>query len=433
MSYYGAQRRRNVATDIRGSNLKTGWRSPANQNYRKSGVPQLRLDKLFRKNKRGLRHEFDIVYRYYRRSAYRRLLGRNPATKVLSMVAEDLLDQVFQYRAPKAERYWSPSGADYEYHCYPTAGDFVGWNSGSSGPINNVYKCLVGQVPNGEMPEGQPFGWTDNRGHQLRLGPAVYIGAGSRMTFAHIFSWDAKGGVRAKTVQYDAPKPAAYSVALPNLYIGKNPMENPLGGMAIPVRVPYPLLPRIPRQSPWPYGSKGEEPSLPRYTRFNPREDVLAQPGISATTGGAVSRAPAHEYSPPDKTERERKGQLKGMAAKLKGFADYIGGTWMEAADYIDAAYGAMGYYDKAGKWHAKGCPGARTPQAKMACLIAHPDRIDLSTFAYNLVMNEVEDRVLGAIGKVNRKASQKVFRDQRGFQTGSSAKRLATGFQLKQ
>lgn len=253
---------------------------------------------------------------------------------------------------------------------------------------------------------------------------AIYIGPGywvvpgveesRRMYIRDV--WRFTKRTRFKVLPRVAAKPWRYAPtpSIPYQFPEELPILKPAPK---PANIPYRLIPQVPRTSPWPQGRVNEEPSETGW--IDPRTPGWIDPGAGPsieTDGGPFIPGEPHVNAPPAENEREKKKGYSPAQRVLKDIADELGGTAGEAADAIDAVYKAL----------KKKCKGANTPQLKLKCIYDNFDSLDMAAAVKNLIENEIEDRVLGEIGKLNKKASKKLFPKQtgRGIMTGGAGTR---------
>lgn len=199
--------------------------------------------------------------------------------------------------------------------------------------------------------------------------------------------------------------PALAPEAIP---IGKPvPEPAPLPWRAIPLRVPNPL------RSPVEQTQRGYQlPPRPELPTRDPAPIVI--------TGPKPWPDPGHEWAPPRVRTKERKMNIYmspgSVPARLIGW-----GT--EALDALGALYDALlssplmvEKYGKAALERMR--RNDATPQEKAARIYYNFERMDLTQAVKNLITNEVQDRIIGAIGRRTAKANQDFGRPA-GFALG--------------
>lgn len=296
------------------------------------------------------------------------------------------------------------------------------------GEIDQRWVCDPGQLPHGTLEEFPTFTMNGpyGDGYRLYIGPSNGLpGALERFNVTEVWGWKREMDTPPVTIiptfypevepqpekqPTYVPAPSPFPYFLPDGLPILQPAPDP-------VRFPYRVIPYIPRTNPWPQGRVNLEPSTD--TWVDPRTpgstDPGAEPGVETDGGQMVPTGP-HQNLPPGRTEKERKRSYSPGQEMLKRLADGLGGTMAEGADYVDAVYDALD----------KKCRGARTPQAKLQCIWKNFDHLNMKKAVENLVWNEVEDRFFGALGKINKKASRRLFPNQRGrgIMTGGAGQR---------
>lgn len=126
--------------------------------------------------------------------------------------------------------------------------------------------------------------------------------------------------------------------------------------------------------------------------------------------GSPTKTKEPHKQVPPRPNVRERKFRLNlGLAGKLYG-------SFTEFQDFTDSIADAV---------EGKRCK-SRNPFKAWECIAANWDRIDWEKAVYNLIANQIEDYLIGQVGKVNAKAvahaaAHGYYRSPVGFQFGNS------------
>lgn len=230
--------------------------------------------------------------------------------------------------------------------------------------------------------------------------------------------------VPGKAPQWVAPPPPA-----PGFYPAADPDAIPIGKPApAPRPIPHDAIPhRAP--SGFPQGSVWGN-SVPGTNLPNPGSapTTTVEVGSGAEPGSVTQSRPGHEYRPPRAREKERKFAATVTNVLGPTVERIISGV-TEAADFVDALYDALPQADKVHFWYKK--PGWKqshyvvknslTPQQKAAQLykvIGKQSGQWFSDALQNLVMNEIEDRVIGRISRGASGLNREVGRDI-GIQVG--------------
>lgn len=238
---------------------------------------------------------------------------------------------------------------------------------GASFGCGSLLACgTAAQVPTGNYSEN--FSLTPGAGQSTALvyfGPATF--AGSRMTLNEKWLFT---GLTPSVPNAIKHRPAVWQ--LPNL------------------------------APPPPERKEHEQPRVRREPALKPYQ----LPAIEITVGNPKGRPEpqrrvAHDRQPPWPSTREEKKKLLYHAAKARDFLT-------ETKDAVDAVADAI-----------KGRPCKGTIDKKMACIYRNRELIDWDQAIKNLVINQVEDAVIGrALGLADKSASR-IFRHGRPLRLG--------------
>lgn len=156
-----------------------------------------------------------------------------------------------------------------------------------------------------------------------------------------------------------------------------------------PPAIPYTLLPRRPLNK-WPQGpSAGYGPKVG--PKVGPSPPYIIIPDASGDTG--PNEPGPHIRKPPEKGTKERKKALDAA-----GFAASLYGSLTEVGDWVDAI-------NKALPVHLRSHGGLTD---KIENLYENFEAIDLETAIKELILNEIQDRVVGKIGGLTKKGTRK-------------------------
>lgn len=175
------------------------------------------------------------------------------------------------------------------------------------------------------------------------------------------------------------------------------------------VRPPYVPSPYLPSdQQRWSSSRYGVvprggivEPSFQPHETPLEHDTIVIEPMPSSNGAGGRSPPPprVHLNTPPRYGEKERKAKVpRALAIALN-----IGGKLTEAADVVDALYDALPRHVKLKFRNTNYLLQSATPQAKLAVLIEHYDKIDLEDALVGLAENQIEDYVLGRVGQLGK------------------------------
>lgn len=142
-------------------------------------------------------------------------------------------------------------------------------------------------------------------------------------------------------------------------------------------------------------------------TTTQPLPRAFPKPKSSARPGGTGNWRPRGTITQekPDirVKQKDHKVLVRGKVGALMRGVNGLS----EALDLVDVVYGALG----------RKC-GARTPQGKIACIMANYETIDPAKLIAGYLANEAEDRFYGSIGRLSKRASQ-ISERPVGFQAG--------------
>lgn len=194
-----------------------------------------------------------------------------------------------------------------------------------------------------------------------------------------------------------------------------DPMSTPIGKvMDVPPAIPFRVLPYV-RVNP--YRSATEQ------SEYGPLPEKAA-PGkpigssFEVTPQGVRRIASEHTFAPPPQGTKEGKVTARGASGAILKLL----GIGTEAIDVIYAVYDALPTDARRSRRSRSNQIIRRPPpQEALARIWDNWDRIDLEMAVRNIVENEIEDRLYGAVGRRARKASRVIFpeTDIRGIQTG--------------
>lgn len=149
------------------------------------------------------------------------------------------------------------------------------------------------------------------------------------------------------------------------------------------------------------------------------QKPVLGGMSISARVdpGGrmgppVIGPAPPHNVVPPGKGEKERKINLNGD--RLTKFIGDWGGKLSEFKDALNALADAIPHHP---------CKGLAL-QDKVVCVLRHADRINPAQAAYNLALNDLQDKVIGKMSHITNRNFGKAGYNK--FGRGRSISRFA-------
>ena len=177
----------------------------------------------------------------------------------------------------------------------------------------------------------------------------------------------------------------------------------PLAPPFLPLAIPYRALPYRkvnPWRSPKEQRQFGNEAPLPWYPDGvkNPVDEIpYIAPPFSIGVGPAARLAKAHKRRPPDSNEKESKVRVNGVLSKLM----LAGNFASEAVDVVEAIYKAIPYQFRPRYKNTRYAKRKVKPQEMMETIWRHHDEINYARALYNLVENELEDRIVGKFGKL--------------------------------
>lgn len=175
-----------------------------------------------------------------------------------------------------------------------------------------------------------------------------------------------------------------------------------------PLRVrprPDPVPRRLkPRQRPSRRSVPGHRPEFgPRTTtQPRPRTGTKLEPGRRN-----VPTSRPHDRRPPRKKEKEKK--LIATNRVIQKLVNPV----TEANDFVNSLFRALP------RWVQNKCIGQHgvTIQARASCIYRNIDRMNVDKAVKNVILNEIEDRFFGALGKAQGKAKRNIF-NQFGLQS---------------
>lgn len=282
--------------------------------------------------------------------------------------------------------------------------------SSTRGPIQTVHSCgppwEIASVPDGllETPTAYYAGFFRETGGGYGLASTMWIltkpatpGEGPQ--------------VKNSVAAYSATSSAVMA----------DPMAQPIGKfMPTPMPIPWHLL-----------SKRRQETSQRGYAVSQAWKGAVKTGGwtfeISATDTGTGPRTGTGSvrYKPPNhkvktRTSRTSKEKKYVMALNRGSVLGRIVGVAGEAGDFITAIYEALDYKCKKKMGTGSGTDGFVTMTDKATQLFLHMDCIDMDKAVKNLIANEIEDRVIGKIGKVGGKANAaNPYGTGKGFMVG--------------
>lgn len=167
-----------------------------------------------------------------------------------------------------------------------------------------------------------------------------------------------------------------------------------------PVQDIAPQVTPEPRTAPKP--NRARRTSKKPDKRYSPSEQTqrgpipVRPPGLGIAPQIAISPEPqpvrwepnTHRNRPPSRQDKERKVRVdsRGVGIIWRSL-----GELTELFDYLDAFHDALPWYRQCG-----GC----TVQRRLEIVYEHFDEIDLQLLFENLIINEIEDRVIGGLNR---------------------------------
>lgn len=200
-----------------------------------------------------------------------------------------------------------------------------------------------------------------------------------------------------------APDVWVWPDALPSLEPTVNPMSIPIGRPG-PEKAPVPYR-LIPYRVPNPWLSPNEQTIWGPVERAGPKTNANARFVVRPGQEVKVNPdAPPVPRAPPQRGTKERKFKIAvgGVTAKIINIAT-------ESIDFIDALFYAL---------PAKARRGADTPDKKAMAIYRHYDELNMSKAIANLLVQQVQDRAYGTIGRASAEAARRAGRST-GFQLG--------------
>lgn len=194
--------------------------------------------------------------------------------------------------------------------------------------------------------------------------------------------------------------------------------EVPLVPGRRPVYIPYrdpanqpwldPDLQPINQPAPDPNWNKGPWGGLP----YQPNQDYRGPHRQAGPGPAAASPSPPSNPRPPEPGEKERKLSPKLIIGK--GALELALSAAGESADLINAVYNALPWWRRGQMRRPKGQPDAkkvyreipRSLTDKAGMVYDHFDEVDLAKALKNVVTDQIEDAVLGRIGRIAGRAS---------------------------
>lgn len=181
----------------------------------------------------------------------------------------------------------------------------------------------------------------------------------------------------------------------------------------LPQPRPRPLPIGRPVPSWWPPSPDG----LPNQGYGDPRPSQIPIGATSPVSGVGTRSDPraqprqgiAHNFRPPRKGEREKKGTLlKGPAWELAGAAM---NAVTESADFVDAVFGALPQKLRSELWRKNG-KHPLSYKKKLQALWDYYNQIDIPTAVKNVILNQLQDMIIGKINNAGTKALAKLTRN---------------------
>lgn len=163
-----------------------------------------------------------------------------------------------------------------------------------------------------------------------------------------------------------------------------------------------------PGQDPW------ENPTKPI-----PQDEVPnVHPPVYVDSGGNIGSPPippkTHHLAPPPKGTKERKTTSKWLVAGVNFF-----NSATEIGDFVDVLYDALPYHLKA-KYGSTPYLLRSVPwKLKLQIIYDNFDSIDVSSAVEGYILNEIEDRLYAAKGKLANKAAKAIGKDRGILLTG--------------
>lgn len=258
-----------------------------------------------------------------------------------------------------------PWGAYGWTHCWgqqPNCGDAysdcIDLNTVSSCLAQGTFECLSGQT------------YSSAQSANMRAGLNISVGA----TVGQIwigFRHNLSVGRGRIHENWRRPLPAS-AQSVPATGIKRRGWHLPLEWEFLP--------PPAPERS---YG-----PARAPHKERSRRPRVVPQTLTAAFGGRKPPESPTQ--SPPKPGTREAKFRVE--YAKWKALADNFG--WIgELGDFVAALYKAL-------PWHLQNWTVDRTIDAKLRRIWKHLDQIDIPDAIWNVIQNEIEDRIIGKMGK---------------------------------
>lgn len=196
---------------------------------------------------------------------------------------------------------------------------------------------------------------------------------------------------------------------------------------------PFPEVPFIPiTYGPWPEPVWRMPPvqktPLPRTPPYGPPIPPYAPPPTPPGFG------PPHKEKKPNKKEKEEKGKVP--LATWMTISRRIAGMLSEGEDYLDAVFKALPRWAQFNQGYPPGSPYFNKAVGKGNAIYRymgskHVDQQFVKRVAQNLLENEIEDRILGKIGKKSRDLVRKnpYWKSPVGYQAGGQYRGYTMGY----
>lgn len=281
--------------------------------------------------------------------------------------------------------------------------------SATRGPVAVVHSC------------GLPWDITGDADGILETPTAYYAG----------FFREVGGGYALASTMWIKTKPttpgigpeivttaAAYSASAVSTMA--DPAAQPIGKfMPTPMAIPWHLLSKRSQETSHRGYSAQQGWKGASLTGGKTFEFIFSDTATDPKTGTSAVRVspPNHKIAPPRTQTKERKFVMALNNATTLGRIVGFGG---EAGDFISAVYDAMDYKCKRAHGTGSGSNGWVTMTDKASQIFLHLDCIDWTKAVKNLIANQVEDLVIGKIGKTGAKANAaNPYGTGKGFMVG--------------
>lgn len=180
------------------------------------------------------------------------------------------------------------------------------------------------------------------------------------------------------------------------------PVEAPMPGQ--PRAVPYRWLPRL-RPNPW----RSPTEQTQRGPVTAPRDQVRS--GTEFRPNERPRPAARPRLRPPGVGVKERKAEVRGAVQAVHTFSSRVFGETTEFIDAIDAFYEALPE-DFQKRQRAMRHGKAPKLTDKLALLYRHWNDVDLNKAIDNLVLNQIEDKLVGKVGQSSKRGTKSVSED---------------------